>query len=215
MDKKFLVNELKAAMLNVSPDCIIDGWEAIKSFQIKIPSIDKKGSDMHYVIKSLYMAACKRRDFNGEGKTPLWQGIEIPGQYWPHVGQKRIAEPTATITKPLFKVAVGSAIKEFNKDLPTCKADVLAWVGSMVNEKLAEYETAKFNMAANKEYQELLSVVKSFVSLPVDNETKIQMITPLLLSKGYKNPDALACNLLGFASKQESIKKNIDLLVKE
>ena len=205
---------VKAAIESGEKECRITEYgkevSIIKDGKIRLPCVNE---DVRKACKPLYMAACNIRD----GKAKTWEGIAIPPSYWPAEGTKRGGSSTnPSLVKPLFKVSIGSNVKEFDKSFETEDAlleALWAWMKPIAQKKWREYHTMELNKPLIEEFSGLLKAVKPFVSMEVDSGVKIQMIIPLLTSKGYKDPAALATNLLKVAS-SETKERNLSLLEK-
>ena len=205
---------VKAAIESGARECRITecGKEVavIVDGKIKLPCVNE---DVRKACKPLYMAACNIRD----GKSKTWEGIAIPPSYWPAEGIKRgggVSNPSPD--KPLFKAGIGNNIREFDKSFETEEALLSAlweWMKPIAQKKWREYHTMEVNKPFIEEFNGLLKEVKPFTAMDVDIVVKAAMITPLLTSKGYKDPAALANNLLEIAS-GETKEMNLDLLQK-
>ena len=215
------VDILREAVMASQLDLIIENLPVLasrdngKRSQIIIPSV-ALNEELHYSVKSLYEAARKRRDWGGEGKPPTWHGIEIPALYFPPVSQKRGSSTNPSPSKPLFKIACGSIIKEFDKSVDSVellKSEVWQWLEPLIKERWLDYRQAAEKSQANAELDTLLKTVKPIADLTVDDTVKVSMINPLLISKGYKQATELAHHLLEIAS--DKVEKNLSLLEKK
>ena len=213
------IMDLKNAVASSIADLTIDDFEVLArrndglKSQIIIPSVEKNKT-LHYVVKSFYMGACRRRDFTGEGNPPLWQGIDIPCRYWPVAGQKR-GGGTTPACKPLFKIAVGGQVKEFDKSdsLESLLQKINDWLVPIISDKHNAYHTLERNRSAYDEYASLLKSVKPIAALQIDDTVKVSMILPLLTNSGYRQAERLATHLLDLSTGQAT-EKDLTLLEK-
>ena len=60
----------------------------------------------------------------------------------------------------------------------------------------------------------MLAETKPIISLSVDESVKLQMLTPLLTSKGYAKVEELLAHLIDLATGKVK-ERNLDLLAKE
>ena len=177
--------------------------------KIKLPAPTE---EVRRACKGLYMAALNIRD----NKQKKWEGIEIPPSYWPTEGTKRGGVSNPSPDSPLFKASIGNNVAEFDKSFSS-KEELLKalweWMSPIAEKKWDEYHTMEINKPLYEEFSALLNEVKPFTALKADNAVKIAALTPLLISKGYKQAERLAEHLLNLLT-GECKEKDLDLLEK-
>ena len=181
----------------------------ISGGKIKLPAPTEA---VRQACKGLYMAACNIRD----QKQKKWRGISIPSQYWPTEGTKRGGLSNPSPDKPLFKASIGNNVAEFDKSFDSEEAllaELWAWMEPIARKKWQEYHTMEANKPLYEEFSALINEVKPFMALKTDDNVKVASLTPLLISKGYKQAERLATHLLQLAT-GESKEKDLTLLEK-
>lgn len=216
--------ELKKAVTEFKTKLVLDGFTVLKEktdasgkftgVQIVIPGV-KENTELHYATKGLYDAARDRRDWehsDKSGKKPTWFDIDIPAIYWPARSDR--ARGTNSVA-PLFKLSIGRVSKEFDlsDSLELLKNKVNEWLMPQIEERWNAYHKHEKNKPLMLEYSALLAETKPIISLSVDESVKLQMLTPLLTSKGYAKVEDLLAHLIDLATGKVK-ERNLDLLAK-